>query len=56
MIWVDYRERNSGVIEALEKSDIEYEIRNLNVGDYIIDNRVVVERKTSQDLARRPDR
>ncbi len=50
MIWADYRETGGGVIEALRKSDASLEVKSLAVGDYIIDGKVVVERKTSQDF------
>jgi len=50
MILIDYRENNSGVIQALEKRKVNYAVKKLIVGDYIIDGRVYIERKSSQDF------
>jgi len=50
MILVDYREQRSGVPEVLASIGCEYSVVKLLVGDYIIDNRVAVERKTSEDF------
>ncbi len=50
MIWVDYRERNSGVIRELKKNHLEHEIRSLAIGDYVVDNQIFIERKASQDF------
>lgn len=50
MIWVDYRERGSGVIRALKKAGTRYEIRALDTGDYIVDGSILIERKTSRDF------
>lgn len=50
-IFVDNREMNSGVIRALEKyPDCEIILKNLEVGDYIVSDRVGVERKTAEDF------
>ncbi len=49
MIWVDYRERCSGVIESLKKKGYEYEVKSLQVGDYIVSG-TYIERKTSPDF------
>lgn len=46
---VDYRERKSGLIELL-KDSFEIEIGNLPCGDYLINERVLVERKTARDF------
>ena len=43
---VDYRERNSGLVELLQ-GHCETEIGNLICGDYLINNQVLVERKTT---------
>jgi DNA excision repair protein ERCC-4 len=51
-IIADDRERNSGVVESL--SDIEnvtVQTQRLGIGDYQIDGRLLVERKTLQDFA-----
>jgi ERCC4-type nuclease len=47
----DDREAGSGVIEALRlHPDCELEVRRLHHGDYLVDNRLLVERKTLRDL------
>ncbi len=50
-VLVDDRERNRAVIAALEENGAEVEIERLRVGDYRIDNCLLVERKTIRDLA-----
>jgi len=50
-VLVDDRERNLAVIAALEKHGAKVEIGRLRVGDYRIDNCLLVERKTVRDLA-----
>ncbi len=50
MIWVDYRERGSGIISALRKIGSRFEVKTLKVGDYIVDGHVFIERKTSRDF------
>jgi Fanconi anemia group M protein len=48
-IYVDTRERNAEILKVLkEKADIE--IRQLAVGDFILSERVGVERKTKEDF------
>jgi ERCC4-type nuclease len=48
----DDRERASGVVEALQQiADVAVSIQRLRVGDYLVDGRVLVERKTVRDLA-----
>lgn len=48
----DDRERDSGVITALRtEPEVELEIRRLPVGDYLVDDRYVFERKTLRDFA-----
>ena len=48
-IIVDHRERKSGVILELEKSDIPYTIQNLNTADFVIGT-IGIERKTQYDF------
>lgn len=49
---VDYRERASGIADLLrEQGDVRVCVEPLKVGDYLIDDRVVVERKTLDDFA-----
>jgi ERCC4-related helicase/ERCC4-type nuclease len=48
-VFVDARERNSKILSALrERCDVE--LRQLPVGDYILSDRVCVERKTMEDF------
>lgn len=51
-IIVDDRESNAGVLEHLQAIEtLTVEVRRLSIGDYLIDRRVVFERKTLHDLA-----
>ena len=51
-ILCDDRERGSEVIAELRKlPNVDVTVRRLRVGDYLIDGRVLVERKTVRDLA-----
>lgn len=47
---IDERERNAELKEALEANGIELDERTIHVGDYIISDRVCVERKTVSDF------
>ena len=47
----DHRETASGVAAALADHDVPLAARDLPVGDYVVSDRVVVERKTGADLA-----
>jgi DNA excision repair protein ERCC-4 len=48
----DDRERSAGVIEALgAMADIQLSIGRLSLGDYVVENGLLVERKTVADLA-----
>jgi DNA excision repair protein ERCC-4 len=49
-IVVDKREKNSGIPELLKESGIFVDFATLKVGDYIVFNNVVIERKTISDL------
>jgi len=49
-IFADERERNSGIFEELKKYGARVDVQVLNVGDFILSDRVVVERKTRQDF------
>lgn len=52
LIVCDDRERASGVVDALcEPGDIRVSVRRLKIGDYLIDGRILVERKTFADFA-----
>ncbi|MGC8478858.1 MAG: ERCC4 domain-containing protein [Candidatus Micrarchaeia archaeon] len=46
---VDQRERNEALLSALA-SKVEIEVKTLPVGDYIVSDRVAIERKTVQDF------
>ncbi|MBW9219989.1 hypothetical protein KKP89_00920, partial [Methanothermococcus sp. SCGC AD-155-N22] len=46
-IVIDHREKNIGKL-LFERAELEF--KNLEFGDYILSDRVVVERKTSEDL------
>lgn len=49
-IIADYREKASGVPEHLESLGVKVSYGNLSVGDYVISESHVVERKTARDL------
>ena len=51
-IIVDDREVPSGVLSVIEEmEDVTAEVKRMPLGDYVIDGRLLVERKTIQDLA-----
>ncbi|HVA82750.1 MAG TPA: ERCC4 domain-containing protein [Candidatus Aquilonibacter sp.] len=47
---IDNRERNLEIIEGLENNGLTLNFAQLPVGDYILSDRICVERKTSSDL------
>ena len=47
-IYVDSREK--GMARLLESKGLEITLKNLEVGDYVVSDRVAVERKTAQDF------
>lgn len=49
-IVVDYREKASGLIDLLENEDIHIQTRKISHGDYIINDSITIERKTSRDF------
>lgn len=49
-IYVDQREIRSGVARELERLGIHITLQTLEVGDYVLSDRVCVERKTTADL------
>lgn len=49
-VLVDQREARSGILEELESLGVTVEIRTLPVADYIISDRIAVERKTTEDF------
>jgi len=50
MIWIDDRERGSGVVQALKTKGAVFQTRRLTVGDYVVDGNIFIERKTSRDF------
>jgi DNA excision repair protein ERCC-4 len=50
-ILYDHRERRSGIPAALERAGVPVAVEQLAVGDYVVSERLVVERKTGADLA-----
>ncbi|MDE1825054.1 MAG: hypothetical protein KGH61_02725 [Candidatus Micrarchaeota archaeon] len=49
-IIIDNRERNLDIIQGLEESGAMLTFAQLPVGDYILSNRICIERKTTSDL------
>ncbi len=49
-IYVDKREIRSHVAHSLEKLGVEVILRTLKVGDYVVSDRVGIERKTTEDF------
>jgi Fanconi anemia group M protein len=49
-IFVDVQEKKSGIIELLEKRGVDVVVKKLEVADYILSERVGVERKTVSDF------
>lgn len=50
-IIADDRERNCGVIEALrEFKEVMVEVKRIPVGDYVVDKKIVIERKSLRDF------
>ena len=47
---IDNRERNSEIIDGIEARGIDIEFRTAHVGDYIVSDRVCIERKTVNDF------
>jgi len=52
IVYADVREEKSGIPNLLEKAGIMVIRKQLPVGDYLISDSVVIERKTSYDFAR----
>jgi Fanconi anemia group M protein len=49
-IYVDMREMRSAVVKGLEEMKASLNIQTLDVGDYVLSDRVCVERKTTDDF------
>jgi Fanconi anemia group M protein len=50
-IVVDYRETKSGVAKVLDRLGVEVSFATLEVGDYVVSDRLAVERKRTDDFA-----
>ena len=48
---IDNRERNPDIIESLENFNVNLEFATVPVGDYIVSDRICIERKTYSDFA-----
>ncbi|CAG0968009.1 MAG: hypothetical protein OIN86_05735 [Candidatus Methanoperedens sp.] len=49
-IVVDSKEKDSGVVKALENQDLEIEIATLEAGDYIVNHSIAFKRLTINDI------
>lgn len=49
-ITADYREKSSGIINLMKRAGLDVAMGRLAYGDYIINNRVTIERKTATDF------
>lgn len=51
LIYADHREENSGIIAELRrKENIDVQVKQLDMGDFLLTNDVIVERKTTKDF------
>ena len=50
IIFVDQRERSSGIIRELVKQDAIIKAKQLNVADYLLSDRLAIERKSGNDF------
>nr|QNO48452.1 ATP-dependent RNA helicase SrmB [Methanosarcinales archaeon ANME-2c ERB4] len=48
--YIDHREIRSGVSQIIEAAGVEVAMRTLEIGDYLLSDRVCVERKTTSDF------
>ena len=48
--YIDHREIRSGVSQIIEDAGVEVVMRTLEIGDYLLSDRVCVERKTTSDF------
>ena len=49
-IFVDPRETRTGIARFLEKAGVALKLQNLEIGDYVVSNKVCIERKTGTDF------
>ncbi len=48
---VDYREKPSGILEVLRiRDEVKVEEKQLSIGDYLVNDNITVERKTTKDF------
>ncbi|MGD0819542.1 MAG: ERCC4 domain-containing protein [Desulfomonilia bacterium] len=47
---IDYREKDSGLIDQLARDDIQIRVKALPYGDYVINDSITIERKTAKDF------
>lgn len=50
VVLVDFRELNSNVVRYLKEFDVTLREESLEIGDYIVSDRIAIERKTIQDF------
>jgi len=50
VVYVDHREARSGVSTILEEMGVSVVMRTLEIGDYVVSDRVGIERKTTSDF------
>ncbi|RLI89422.1 MAG: Hef nuclease [Archaeoglobales archaeon] len=51
VVYVDSRESNSGIAKKLNRLGLAIRVQNLEVADYVVSDRVAIERKTVSDFA-----
>ena len=49
-IFVDPRETRAGIAQFLQKAGVDLKLQNLEIGDYIVSDKVCIERKTVTDF------
>ncbi|MCE4627676.1 MAG: helix-hairpin-helix domain-containing protein [Desulfurococcales archaeon] len=52
VVYADYREERSGVPRLIEEEGVPVVRKNLPMGDYVVSDNIVVERKTAWDFAK----
>lgn len=50
VVYADHRERMSGILRAMDEMELDLELKQLEVGDFVIGERTVVERKSVDDF------
>ena len=49
-VYVDQRERNSGIAKKLNEMGADVDVKQLEVADYVVSDSVGIERKTIKDF------